>query len=312
MSGAGGKGIKTASTFTFGSTDASSGPMLNISTTGGRLSDGTNSGGGGGGWGPGGGGGWGPGGGGGWGPGGGGSSGSSAKAIKAQGQALVLGGQLHITTTKDGAEGLESKTSIEIAGGQHYFQCYDDCIGSSGIVKFSGGTTVCWSNGNDAVDSNYGRSGAITLSGGNVFSYTTKGSPEEGLDCDNNSYILITGGIIFAAGGSQGGGGWGGGGSQSVGSSTQGYYMGNPSLTFSPSYYYTLCNTSGQALCTVRFSQSCSSQLTLLSAPDLGRGSITLRTGNQPPVSCSTSVADVFFIQPDVVTTNTVKTLTAK
>lgn len=305
MSGAGGKGIKTASAFTFGSASTEYGPTLLISTTGARLNDGTNTGGssGGGGW-PGG---WGPGGGG---HGGGASSGSSSKGIKAQGQATVYGGQLHITTTQDGAEGLESKTSVEIAGGQHYFKCYDDCINSPGIVKFSGGTTVCWSNGNDAIDSNYGRSGAITLSGGNVFAYTTKGSPEEGLDCDNNQYITISGGVIFAAGGSQGGG-WGGS-SSSVGSSTQGYYLGNPSLTFSASNYYTLCSTTGEALCTVRFGQQCSSSLTVLSAPNLGKGSFTLRSGSQAPTSCSVSVEDVFFLDPQVVTTATAKTLTAK
>lgn len=311
MSGAGGKGIKAGTTFTFGDAETHQGPLLTIATSGSRYDDGSSSGGGGGGgWPGGGGGGW-PGGGGG-GPGGG-SSGSSAKAIKAQGQVIIYGGSLYITTTKDGAEGLESKTSVEIAGGQHYFKCYDDCISSSGTVTFSGGTTVCWSNGNDAVDSNYGRSGAITISGGNIFAYTTKGSPEEGLDCDNNSYIKITGGIAFSAGGTQGGGGWGGGGSSSsVGSSTQGYYLGNPSLTFSSSLYYTLCNTSGQAICTVRFGQSVSSSLTLLTAPDLGKGSITIRSGSEAPSDCSVSVNDVFFIAPTVTMSSTVKTLTAK
>jgi len=305
MSGAGGKGIKAGTTFTFGDAETHGGPTLTISTSGSRYSDGSSSGsGGGGGW-PGGG----HGGGGGW-PGGGGSSGSSAKAIKAQGQVVVYGGTLFITTTKDGAEGLESKTSVEIAGGQHYFKCYDDCISCSGIVNFSGGTTVCWSNGNDAVDSNYGRSGAITISGGNIFAYTSKGSPEEGLDCDNNTYIKITGGIAFSAGGAQGGG-WGGS-SSSVGSSTQGYYLGNPSLTFSTSSYYTLCNTSGQAICTVRFGQSVTSSLTLLTAPDLGKGSITLRSGSSAPSDCSVSVNDVFFIAPTVTTSSTIKTLTSK
>ena len=88
-------------------------------------------------------------------------------------------------------EGLESKTAINIEGGQHYLHCYDDCISSSGNITFNGGVTVCFSNGNDAVDSNAGTAGAITIGNGVAFAYTTKGSPEEGFDCDNNSYIQI-------------------------------------------------------------------------------------------------------------------------
>lgn len=304
MTGTGGKGLKADGELVIGKADGS-GPSMKIATTGSSLGGNTSGGNTGGGGRPGGG--W----GGGWpgGPGGGGSasSGSSSKAIKAEGAAYIKGGSLYVTTATDGAEGLESKTAVTISGGTHYFQCYDDCINSAGKITFSGGTTVCYTNGNDAVDSNYGRTGAITISGGNIFAYTTKNSPEEGLDCDNNSYIVVTGGIAVSAGGSQGGGG-----SSSIGSSTQGYYLGSSPSSYSPSYYYTLCNTSGTPICTYKFAANVSNSLGLLTAQNLGKGSITVKRGTEKPTACDVNVNDVFFINPTVTTTGTAATVTAK
>lgn len=304
MTGTGGKGLKADGELVIGKADGS-GPSMKIATTGSSLGGNTSGGNTGGGGRPGGG--W----GGGWpgGPGGGGSasSGSSSKAIKAEGAAYIKGGSLYVTTATDGAEGLESKTAVTISGGTHYFQCYDDCINSSGKITFAGGTTVCYTNGNDAVDSNYGRTGAITISGGNIFAYTTKNSPEEGLDCDNNSYIVVTGGIAVSAGGSQGGGG-----SSSIGSSTQGYYLGSSPSSYSPSYYYTLCNTSGTPICTYKFAANVSNSLGLLTAQNLGKGSITVKRGTEKPTACDVNVNDVFFINPTVTTTGTAATVTAK
>jgi len=266
---------------------------------------------------------WGPGGGGGGGGGGGWPGGDDTtekhKGMKGMGPVMINGGNLLIQTTVSGAEGLESKTSIKISGGNHYFKCYDDCINSSGIVEFAGGNTVCYGYGNDAVDSNYGRLGAITISGGSVFAYTTKGSPEEGLDCDNNSYIKVTGGIAVSAGGSQGGGGgWGGSSSSSsIGSSTQGYYLGSSPSSYQSSYYYTLCNTSGEAICTYKFEANVSNSLSLLTAPNLGKGSVTVKRGTAAPTAsetqvCNASGTPVFFVSPTVTTTGTAATVTAK
>lgn len=299
MSGTGGKGLKADGELVIGRTDGS-GPMMRIATTGTKLSGGSTSGGttpgsnr--------------PGGhGGNWGGGSTSSSGSSSKAIKADGAAYVKGGSIYVTTATDGAEGLESKTSITISGGTHYFQCYDDCINSAGMITFAGGTTVCIANGNDAVDSNYGRSGAITIAGGNVFAYSATGS-EEGIDCDNNSYIVVTGGIAVSAGGRMGSSG-----TSSIGSSTQGYYLGASPSSYSSTNYYTLCNTSGEAICTYKFASNVSNSLGLLTASNLGKGSITIKTGTEKPTACDVSVNDVFFINPTVTTTGTAATVTAK
>lgn len=311
MSGTGGKGIRVEGTYTQGTEDGE-GPTLTVSTTGSAYSSGSSTGGNTGGN-------WRPGGGGGGGRPGGGTSGSDAKAIKVLGAVIVNGGTTVVTTEKSGAEGLESKTGITIKGGSHYFKCYDDCINTSGIIDFAGGNTVCFANGNDAVDSNYGRKGAITISGGNVFAYTTKGSPEEGLDCDNNSYIVITGGIAVSAGGSQGGGGgWGGSSSsQSVGSSTQGYYLGSSPSSYNATNYYTLYSTTDEPICTFKFDASVSNTLSLLTAPNLGKGSIKVKSGTAAPTSAQSQVLNnagkaVFFIAPTVTATTTSATVTAK
>ena len=254
MSGTGGKGIKSAGTYTQGKSDGS-GPTLNVTTTGSSL--GGNSGGG-----------FNPGGGGGF-PGQQ-SSGSSSKGIKVQGGITIYGGTSEIYTSTDGAEGLESKTSINIEGGKHYFKCYDDCINSAGNIYFNGGVTVCYGYGNDAVDSNAGRTGAITIGNGTVFSYTTKGSPEEGLDCDNNSYIQITGtGIAISAGGAQGGGS----SSSSISNAKQGYAFVTSSISYATNRYYTLADASGNNLVTYSFEASCSSTLALFTATGMVKNS---------------------------------------
>ena len=291
--GTGGKGIKTGTTFVMGDKNTKTGPTLTIVTKGSALSSSSSGG-----------------------MGGKTKTVGDPKGIKAIGAVDIYGGNLTITTATAGAEGLESKTGITIHGGNHYLKCYDDCINSSGIINFAGGNTVCYGFGNDAVDSNYGRTGAITISGGNVFAYTTNGSPEEGLDCDNNSYIVVTGGIAVSAGGSQGGGFGGSSGTQSIGSSSQGYYLGSSPSSYGSTYYYTLCNTSGTPICTYKFEANCSNTLSLLTAPALGTGSITVKQGTAKPTACDSSVSnengtEVFFVNPTVTTTGTAATVTA-
>ena len=291
-SGKAGKGIKVGQktgntytgTYTQGNADGT-GPTLTITTSGAQLGSG------GGGWPP--------------GPGGGGSSTkSSSKAIKVGGLVTIYGGTTTVNTSTNGAEGLESKTQIDIEGGQHYFKCYDDCIGSSGKIFFNGGVTVCFSNGNDAIDSNAGTAGAITIGNGVVFAYTTKGSPEEGFDCDNNSYIRITGtGIGISAGGNQGGGGWpgpgGGGGGNTITGAVQGYYFHTSSYSFQTGRYYTLSNTSGLGgsnLVTFSFEANCTSNLALITATGMTSGSTYyVKYDTQAPTNPTTSFHGIYL-----------------
>ena len=287
--GKAGKGIKVGSkngntytgTYTQGNTDGT-GPTITITTSGAQIGSG----------------------GGGWpGPGGGSSSSTaSAKAIKVGGVATIYGGTTIVNTSTSGAEGLESKTQINIEGGQHYFKCYDDCINSSGKILFNGGVTICFSNGNDAVDSNAGTAGAITIGNGAAFAYTTKGSPEEGFDCDNNNYIRITGtGIGISAGGSQGGGGWPGGGGSggTITNPAQGYKFYTTSYNFQAGKYYTLSNASGTGgtnMVTFSFESNCNSSLALITATGMVSGSTYyVKYGNEAPTNPTTAFHGLYL-----------------
>lgn len=290
MSGTGGKGIKSAGTYTQGTTDGN-GPTLTVTTTGSALGS--------------------SGGGGGWGQQ---SSGSSAKGIKVQGTAILYGGQTEVSTKTSGAEGLESKTSIDVRGGKHFFQCYDDCMNSSGAISFNGGVTVCYGFGNDAIDSNYGRTGAITIGNGVVFSYTTKGSPEEGFDCDNNSYIQITGtGIGISAGAAQGGGGGWGGSSSSISNAKQGYYFCTSSISYTTGRYYTLADESGRNLVTYSFAANCSSTLALFTATGMVKGSkYNVKYSTTAPTDATTAWHGLYLGSSHAGTTSVLSSFTAQ
>ena len=284
--GKAGKGIKVgkktgntySGTYTQGNSNGT-GPTLTISTTGAQVGSS----------------------GGGWpGPGGGSSSRSSAKAIKVGGTATVYGGTTTITTTKSGAEGLESKTQINMEGGQHYFKCYDDCINSAGKIFFNGGVTVCFSNGNDAVDSNAGTGGAITIGNGVAFAYTTKGNPEEGFDCDNNNYIRITGtGIGISAGGMQGGGPGGGGSGGTIPNPAQGYKFYTSNYTFQAGKYYTLSTASGSGgtnMVTFSFESNVNSSLALITATGMVSGNnYYVNYGDSAPTNPTTAFHGLYI-----------------
>ena len=236
-------------------------------------------------------------------------SSSSAKAIKSICAVTIYGGETTVSTTKSGGEGLESKTSIDIQGGRHYFQCYDDCMNSTGKISFNGGVTVCYSNGNDAVDSNAGTAGAITIGNGVVFAYTTKGAPEEGLDCDNNSYIQITGtGIGISAGAAQGGGS----SSSTISGAKQGYAFLTNSISYKKGTYYTLADESGQNLVTYSFAANCSSSLSLMTATGMvSKSKYTIKSSATEPTDATTSWHGLYLGSSAVGTTN-VTSFTAK
>lgn len=283
MSGNGSKGMKAD-----GKMNIAAG-NISVSTSGARYTEATTRAGGGG-WRPGGGGGF-PGGGGGF-PGGESSSGSSAKAIKAKGAIEITGGNMNILTTGNGAEGMESKTSINIAGGNLYFKCYDDAINCSGPIQFNGGISVCYSTGNDAIDSNYGRSGAIVIGDGIVLTYTTKGGAEMGFDCDNNSYIQIKGkGIAISAGGNQGGSS-----SATISNASQGYAFITSNISYQPNRYYTLADASDNNLVTYSFEGNVSSSCSLITANNMQKGSTyTIKHSTTAPTDATTAYHGLYL-----------------
>lgn len=121
---------------------------------------------------------------------------SSPKGIKADGTLTISGGAVWVRTTGgEGSEGIESKSSLVINDGTVGVYAYDDCINATSSIAIGGGNIYCYSSNNDGIDSN----GTLTVSGGLVIASGTT-APEEGFDCDQNTF-KITGGTLLGIGG---------------------------------------------------------------------------------------------------------------
>lgn len=120
---------------------------------------------------------------------------ANPKAIKSEGDLIIYNGNIAVECTKDGGEGIESKSTLTIAGGTLEIETVDDAINAKNHLAISGGKIYCNASGNDGIDSN----GTISISGGLTLTSGTS-APEEGIDCDQNQFA-ITGGIIIGTGG---------------------------------------------------------------------------------------------------------------
>jgi len=124
-----------------------------------------------------------------------GSDDTSAKGIKSDGNLTINGGTINVRTTGTEAEGIESKAILTINGGTVESIAYDDGLNAATQIVINGGNIYAYSTTNDGIDSN----GTMTINGGLIVSSGTT-SPEEGFDCDNNTF-KITGGTLVGIGG---------------------------------------------------------------------------------------------------------------
>lgn len=135
---------------------------------------------------------------------------SSPKGIKIDG-AVSIGGNavISVNTSGAGGEGIESKTSIDITGGQVTVNASDDAINSSyntsnssGNLTIEGGCVYARSTGNDGLDAN----GNCYVKGGLVYAIGAS-SPEVAIDANSEQQkkLYVTGGTIVAIGGLESG-----------------------------------------------------------------------------------------------------------
>lgn len=125
---------------------------------------------------------------------------ASAKAIKSDGAITITGGT--IIATASAHEAIESKSTIDISGGDIYAQSSDDAINSASTFNIKGGYVMGYSTGNDGLDAN----GNFYISGGVVYAIG-KSSPEMAIDANTEGgyKLTISGGIIFTCGPLEGG-----------------------------------------------------------------------------------------------------------
>lgn len=139
---------------------------------------------------------------------------TSAKGIKAgtktesgntttySGAIYINGGTITVNTAGSNAEGIESKNTLDITGGEVTITAYDDAINASQDLTVSGGRVFAYAKNNDGMDSN----GNMYIKGGLVYAIS-KSSPEVALDANTEEQkkLYVSGGTIIAIGGLESG-----------------------------------------------------------------------------------------------------------
>ena len=132
---------------------------------------------------------------------------SSPKGIKAglktengssytySGGMVISGGKIKVTTSGTNGEGIESKNTLEISGGEIFVNAYDDGINCAQDLTVTGGYVYSRSTNNDGMDAN----GNFYINGGLVYAIGA-GSPEVALDAntEEGKRLYINGGVIIA------------------------------------------------------------------------------------------------------------------
>ena len=127
---------------------------------------------------------------------------SSPKGIKADGDINISGGTVWVRTNGYNGEGIETKSALNISGGEVASYAYDDAVNSKGDMTITGGYVYAQGKNNDGLDAN----GNIYLKGGLVYAICS-GSPEVAIDAntEGGKKLYLTGGTIVAIGGLESG-----------------------------------------------------------------------------------------------------------
>ena len=127
---------------------------------------------------------------------------SSPKGIKVDGNLTISGGTIWVRTSGYNGEGIETKSELNITGGEVSSYAYDDAINSKGNMTISGGYVYAHGQHNDGLDAN----GNCYIKGGVIYAICS-GQPEVAIDAntEGGKKLYVTGGTIFALGGLENG-----------------------------------------------------------------------------------------------------------
>ena len=122
---------------------------------------------------------------------------SSPKGIKADGNMVISGGTISVTTSGVGGEGIETKGTMDITSGYIYVDALDDGINSSSTMTISGGYIYSRGSNNDGIDAN----GNLYIKGGVVYAVGSGGA-EKSIDANTEGgyKLYIQGGTVIAVG----------------------------------------------------------------------------------------------------------------
>ena len=127
---------------------------------------------------------------------------ASPKGIKVDGNLNIKGGTIWVRTSGTNGEGIESKSTLNISGGETAVYAYDDAINSSSTMTITDGYVYAQGQHNDGLDAN----GNLYVKGGTVYAVCS-GSPEVAIDANTEGgyKLYVTGGTIVAVGGLESG-----------------------------------------------------------------------------------------------------------
>ena len=123
---------------------------------------------------------------------------ASPKGIKADGAVSVTNGLVWVRTGGTNGEGIESKSTLDISGGEVASYAYDDAINAKSHLTISGGFVFAQGRNNDGIDAN----GNLYIKGGTVYAICSGGA-EVALDANTERgyKLYVQGGTVVAVGG---------------------------------------------------------------------------------------------------------------
>ena len=127
---------------------------------------------------------------------------SSPKGIKADGNINITGGTIWVRTSGYNGEGIETKSTMNISGGEVASYAYDDAINSKSDMTITGGYVYAQGKNNDGLDAN----GNMYIKGGLIYAICS-GTPEVAIDAntEGGKKLYLTGGTVVAVGGLESG-----------------------------------------------------------------------------------------------------------
>ena len=123
---------------------------------------------------------------------------ASPKGIKVDGALNIKDGTVWVRTSGSNGEGIETKSTLTISGGQTASYAYDDAINSKSTMTITDGYVYAQGRNNDGIDAN----GNIYIKGGVIYAISAGGA-EVAIDANTEGgyKLYLQGGTVVAVGG---------------------------------------------------------------------------------------------------------------